>query len=105
MSINGARVGSDWLTPDWTDYRRRASYQIYDVTSLVRPGANAIGAILGDGWYGSGLGWGLQRFSMGSAPTRLIAELHVTHTDGTETVLATDRTCCATHPVRPWPNW
>lgn len=92
VTVNGARVGHDCLTPDWTDNRIRASYQVYDVTSLVRRGANAIGAILGDGWYGSGLGWGLQRFSMGSAPTRLLAELHVTHADGTETVVATDRT-------------
>src|ERR1041384_5025385 len=30
--INGKRVGDDQLTPGWTCYQDRLSYQIYDVT-------------------------------------------------------------------------
>ena len=53
VEINGRRVGDDVLTPGWTSYHRRLRYQAFDVTDLVRPGANAIGvtvtARLGEG--------------------------------------------------------
>ena len=37
--------------PGWTEYSKRVPSQTYDVTGLVKQGDNAIGAILGDGWY------------------------------------------------------
>ena len=46
LYLNGQRVGNDVLAPGWTDYRKRVVYQVYDVTSQVRQGGNAIGAIL-----------------------------------------------------------
>jgi len=59
--LNGQRIGDQLFTPGWTSYRRRLQYQTYDVTSLVRPGANVIGAMLGDGWYRGHLGFFGQR--------------------------------------------
>ena len=44
-------------TPGWTSYNHRLRYQTFDVTSLVREGSNAIGAMLGDGWYRGRLTW------------------------------------------------
>ncbi len=90
IHINGKRVGEDILTPDWTDYRKRITYQTYDVTTLVKSGENAIGAILGDGWYATGLGWPLRRFNFGPAPTRLLAQLEVQLADGSNQTVATD---------------
>lgn len=49
--INGERVGSDRFNPGWTDYRYRIMYNSYDVTSMLRGGENAVGAMLGSGWY------------------------------------------------------
>lgn len=89
--INGQRVGNDVLTPDWTDYRKRVTYQTYDVTSLVKSGENAIGVILGDGWYGSALGWALEPFNFGPPPTRLLAELHLDYPSGKTDVVASDK--------------
>ena len=44
--------GQDYFSPGWTDYRKRVYYNAYDVTPLVRGGAaNAIGGIVGAGWY------------------------------------------------------
>ena len=57
LSVNGARVGDDVLAPGWTDYRKRIQYQTYDVTDLLREGPNALGAILGDGWYAGFVGF------------------------------------------------
>ncbi|HJN16954.1 MAG TPA: alpha-L-rhamnosidase N-terminal domain-containing protein, partial [Armatimonadota bacterium] len=51
LFINGQRVGEDVFTPGWTHYGKRVQYQTYDVTDLLKPGANAIGAQLGAGWF------------------------------------------------------
>lgn len=49
--INGVRVGRDELVPGWTPYHDRLRVYAYDVTDLVRSGANAVGAWLADGWF------------------------------------------------------
>lgn len=92
LSINGQRVGRDILTPDWTDYRKRISYQVYDVTPLLQRGENAVGAMLGDGWYASGLGWQLARWNFGPPPTQLLMQLEVAYRDGTRETIVTDGT-------------
>ncbi|MFD4778003.1 family 78 glycoside hydrolase catalytic domain, partial [Streptomyces sp. NPDC058427] len=79
--LNGRRVGRDQLAPGWTDYRERVQYQTYDVTSLLRPGANAIGAYLAPGWYAGNVGmFGPHQY--GEHPS-LLAQLEVEFTDGT----------------------
>ncbi|WP_051074182.1 alpha-L-rhamnosidase [Rhizobium freirei] len=55
--INGRRVGDDQLTPGWTAYDRRLSYQVYDVADLLVEGENAIEVWLADGWLRSPLMW------------------------------------------------
>ena len=57
LHLNGARVGRDYFTPGYTDYRKTLYYHTYDVTSQVRPGENALGAIVADGWYAGYLGY------------------------------------------------
>jgi alpha-L-rhamnosidase len=54
--INGQRVGDDYLTPGFTNYHKRVEYNAYDVTSMLSEGPNAIGALLGEGWYAGFLG-------------------------------------------------
>lgn len=90
FTINGTRVGDEILTPDWTDYRKRVLYQTYDVTSQLKPRANTLDALLGDGWYGSALGWRGDRFNFGAPPPRLLAQLEVTYTDGSRDIFPTD---------------
>jgi alpha-L-rhamnosidase len=48
---NGQLVSDHVLAPGWTSYNHRLYYQTFDVTNLLSSGSNAIGAILGDGWY------------------------------------------------------
>jgi alpha-L-rhamnosidase len=88
--LNGQSVGQDVLASGWTDYQHRVRYQVYDVTSLVTSGRNAIGVILGDGWYCGHVAWyGRQLY--GDRP-RLLAQLHCTLADGTTTIIPTDNT-------------
>jgi alpha-L-rhamnosidase len=96
--LNGAKVGQDVLTPGWTDYGKRLRYQSYDVTGQLRPGDNALGAIVAPGWFSgrTGVGqnlWGFER--------ALLMELHVDYRDGTTEVIATDeRWRASTGPIR-----
>jgi alpha-L-rhamnosidase len=57
LRLNGQRVSDDVLAPGWTDYPSRVPYQVYDVTAMLRQGSNALGALLGDGWYAGYLGF------------------------------------------------
>ena len=90
--LNGARVGEDILTPGWTDYSKHVQYQTYDVTRLLKKGENVVAAVVGDGWYGSGLGWKLQRYLFGPPPSRLLLQLELTFSDGTKQTVVTDNT-------------
>ena len=56
--INGKRVGNDLLTPGWTSYDVRLSYQSYAVGDLLVSGENRIEIWLADGWLRSQMMWG-----------------------------------------------
>lgn len=88
-SINGQRVGRDFFTPGWTDYRQRVQYQVYDVTDFLREGDNVIGVILGDGWYCGHVAWA-GRQNYGDRP-KLLAQLMITHADGSTQTIASNR--------------
>ena len=51
LYLNGQRVGDHILAPEFTLYNKRIQYQTFDVTDLISPGTNVLGAILGTGWY------------------------------------------------------
>ena len=86
--INGQRVGDDDFTPGWTDYNKRVQYQTYDVTSMLHQGDNAIGALLGDGWYSGNIGFAGTHV-YGKQPW-FLGQLQVDFTDGTSQTVGTD---------------
>jgi alpha-L-rhamnosidase len=49
--LNGKKVGDRMLDPGWTNYGKRIQYSTYDVTDMLKEGDNAIGVILGNGWF------------------------------------------------------
>lgn len=86
LYLNGQRVSEDYFTSGWTDYKKRVYSRSYDVTGLVRPGENALGAVIADGWF-SGHVLNARDF-YGKNP-RVRVQLHVEYTDGSGTVVAT----------------
>ncbi len=54
---NGEEVDNDYLTPGWTDYRKRAPYYVFDITNKLTAGENVLGFILGNGWACGKIGW------------------------------------------------
>lgn len=70
LRLNGRKVDDTVLEPAPTDCTRRIPYATLDVTHLIRPGANRIGAWVGNGWYGMPL---------------LLVQVEILHPDGTTT--------------------
>jgi Alpha-L-rhamnosidase N-terminal domain./Bacterial alpha-L-rhamnosidase. len=87
--LNGSRVGDRVLAPEWTDYNKRVFYQTYDVTDALTGGANALAAMIGDGWYCGHVAWSYNFY--GTKPA-FLAQLEVTYDDGTTDIIATDAT-------------
>lgn len=89
MELNGKRVGDAYFTPGWTAYDFRFQYQTYDVTAMVKSGANCLGAMLGDGWFRGTLTWEPKRNNYGKK-LGLLALLVITYADGTQEVVGSD---------------
>lgn len=89
LELNGVRVGDSYFTPGWTSYHHRLQVQAYEITDLLQGGANAVGAILGKGWYRGNLGTRGRRDIYGNQ-TALLMQLHITYEDNTVEVIATD---------------
>ena len=90
MHINGKRVGDAVFTPGWTHYPKRIQYQTYDVGEILHKGENALGAVLGNLWWSSGLGWrGSITYSKGSL--RFFMQLVVEYQDGSSQTFITDK--------------
>ena len=101
LQLNGKKVGDQVLTPGWTSYSKRLQYQVYDVTNLLINGNNAIGAVLGEGWYRGTLAWG-DNWAIYGKRTGLLLQLKITYTDGSTSLIVSDESWKATldGPVR-----
>ncbi|MEP7278713.1 MAG: family 78 glycoside hydrolase catalytic domain, partial [Bacteroidota bacterium] len=51
LHINGEKIGDHFLDPGWTQYNRHALYVTFDITRQLKQGENAMGAMLGNGFY------------------------------------------------------
>jgi alpha-L-rhamnosidase len=103
--LNGKKVSEDVLVPNITAYGKRPGlennyisipdnfreyrvmYLSYDIKGLLKKGENAIGAILGNGFYNAPINW---TQSYGSP--RFLGQIYVTYTDGTEDIIVSDKT-------------
>jgi alpha-L-rhamnosidase len=79
LYLNGRKVGKDVLEPGWTNYRKTDLYLAYDVTGLLRDGANAIGAMLGNGMYNVQKTRRYTKFVGSFGPPKLILQLEITY--------------------------
>lgn len=51
LSINGHKTGDHFLDPGWTKFDKQALYVTFDITTQLKNGSNAIGVVLGNGFY------------------------------------------------------
>ncbi len=95
VSLNGEKVGDLHLAPGWTSYKHRLQYQTYDITSQVAAD-NTIAITVGKGWYMGNLGFNAQMVNHYGTQMAALAEIHITYTDGTSDIIATDTSWSAT---------
>lgn len=87
--LNGNRVGNDYYNPGLTQYNITHFYQTYDVTNNITAGQNALGAMLGEGWWSGLLSYGEIWNHFGDRQS-LLAKLVITYSDGSKDVVTTN---------------
>ncbi|KQR66877.1 alpha-L-rhamnosidase [Pedobacter sp. Leaf176] len=88
LYLNGKKVGNHRLDPMYTRFDRRNLYATYDVTSNLKQGKNAVGVVLGNGWYNhqSLAVWNFDKAPWRARPTFCL-DLRITYTDGSIDVI------------------
>ena len=93
LHLNEHRVGDRLLEQPFADYRKRVLYNTYDITAQWRTGRNAIGVLLGTGWYDLPAD---DLFGNGHAPwkdvPKLLLHIDVEFTNGSKQSIVSDET-------------
>ena len=92
LRLNGRKVGDSQFAPMWSDYDRTAYYNVYDVTDMIRRGDNAVGVILGNGFYNIAGGGRYRKLQIGFGPETLMLKLAICYADGTVEEIRSDGT-------------
>lgn len=90
VELNGSPASDHVLAPGWTSYQQRLRYQTFDVTKLLREGPNALGAMLGEGWFKGRLLFGGGRRNIYGDKLALLAQLEISYADGATERVVTD---------------
>ena len=87
--VNGERITDDYFNPGSTQYNKTLLYQTFDITPLLRAGKNAMGAILGEGWWSGGATFYGSGWNFFGDRQSLLAKMVITYADGSEEVIVT----------------
>ncbi|WP_137294418.1 family 78 glycoside hydrolase catalytic domain [Nocardioides dongxiaopingii] len=90
MFLNGDRVSDDYLNPGMATYAKTLNYHTYDVTDMLSPGSNAVGALLGPGFWNGMMTFTGNNYNMFGDSEALLARMVVTYADGTTATVVTD---------------
>jgi alpha-L-rhamnosidase len=103
LRINGRKVGDRELEPGVTPFPEQVLYAVHDITPFLREGTNAVGLILGHGWFDSShIGFCVP---ISNDPVAR-AQFEIEFTDGRRVVVVTDENWkCATGPILKDSHW
>ncbi len=90
LSLNGEKIGNDQYNPLWSDYDKTIYYNVYDLTDKVKRGNNAIGVLLGNGFYNE-QGGRYKKMQVSFGPPTLFLKLDITYSDGTKEEIISDK--------------
>ena len=90
MFLNGDRVSEDYLNPGMSTFAKTLNYNTYDVTDMLDNGSNAVGALLGAGFYTGHMTFTPNNKDMFGENEALLAKMVVTYDDGTTQTVVTD---------------
>jgi len=92
LYLNGKNIGDRKLDPADTDYRKRVMYVTHDVTDTLSKGKNAIGVILGNGWFDINFRdiWDFEGSSW-AEPKKLLLQIELEFADGSKQTVVSDK--------------
>ena len=90
LSINGEKIGDGEFTPLWSDYHKTVYYNAFDVTEHLRKGENALGVLLGNGFYNIADRSRYRKLQIGFGPETLLLRLRIRYADGSEQTIESD---------------
>ena len=82
FSLNGEKVGNSEFAPLLSDYDKTVYYNAYDVTDYLLEGSNAVGILLGNGFYNV-QGGRYRKLLISFGPPTLFFKMKITYSDGT----------------------
>jgi alpha-L-rhamnosidase len=88
IKINGEKVGDTYFAPGWTNYKKRLQYQTYEADRMLQE-QNKIEITVGNGWYKGIFGFACTPNIYGDR-VAVLAEIHITYSDGTKQIIKTD---------------
>lgn len=89
--INGKNINEDiYFNPGLTQYNKTHMYQTYDVTDYIIEGNNAMGAIMGEGWWSGSATYSGDFWNFFGDRQSLLAKLVITYENGEEEVVVTN---------------
>jgi alpha-L-rhamnosidase len=92
LTLNGKKIGDDFLSPGWTKYDKTCLYDTFDITKNLQRGLNAAGIELAAGMYNvlktrfRPPGWAPYSFG----PQKVIAQIRLEYADGSVEFAGTD---------------
>ena len=99
LFLNGEKTGDHFLDPAWTKFDKEAQYVSFDVSHRLRQGANAVGAMLGNGFFNIPRER-YSKFAGSYGAPKMIFKLQIEYEDGTrQTVVSDDSWKAAPGPV------
>ncbi len=95
-TVNGEKAGQSFLSPGWTDYDKTCLYNVYDVTAMLKQGKNAVGVLVGNGFYNINRER-YRKLVIAYGYPKMICKLTIVYSDGTSSdmVSGTDWKCAA----------
>lgn len=99
MYINGTKTGNNFLDPGWTNYTKQALYVSFDITKQLTTGNNAIGVILGNGFYYIP-GERYRKLTGAFGYPKMICRLLIEYSDGTtQNIISNENWKTAASPI------
>ena len=95
LYINGNKVGNRFLSPGWSYYQKRCLYNSFDITKLIKNGNNAIGVIVGNGFYNIN-SERYRKLEVAYGYPKLIFNIIIKYTDGSIKNIVSDNNCKVT---------
>jgi hypothetical protein len=90
LTLNGKKVGEDFLSPGWTKYDQTCLYDTHDITADLKRGKNSIGIELGNGMYNVLGGGRFTKFKGSFGPQKAIAQIRLEYENGMVEFISTD---------------